>query len=68
MIAKLINISGFLFILYSNPQQKYTKPKIKNGDRARISKYELPFRKGYKSQFTQEFFEIVAISSKKPPI
>ena len=29
--------------------------------------YVLPFRKGYKPQFTKEVFEIVAVSSKKPP-
>ena len=29
--------------------------------------YDLPFRKGYKSQFTKEVSEIVATSSKKPP-
>ena len=34
---------------------------------ARISTYELPFREGYKSQFTQEVFEIVAVSFRKPP-
>ena len=33
----------------------------------RISKYELPFRKGYKPQFTREVFEIVAIPTRKPP-
>ena len=38
-------------------------PKFKIGDRFRISKYELPFMKGYKAQFTQEVFEIVALSS-----
>ena len=32
-----------------------------------ISKYDLPFRKGYKPQFTREVFEIVAIATKKPP-
>ena len=32
----------------------------------RISKYDLPFRKGYKRQFTIEVFEIVAIATKKP--
>ena len=32
----------------------------------RISKYDLPFRKGYKPQFTREFFEIVAIATRKP--
>ena len=37
------------------------------GDRVPISKYDLPFRKGYKLQFTQKVFETVAISSRKPP-
>ena len=40
---------------------------FKIGDRDRIPKYDLPFRKGYKPHFTQEVFEIVAISSRKPP-
>ena len=31
-------------------------------------KYDVPFRKGYHPLFTQEVFEIVAISSTKPPI
>ena len=33
----------------------------------RISEYDLPFRKGYKPEFTQEVFENVAIDTKKPP-
>ena len=40
---------------------------FKTGDRVRISKYDLPFKKGYKPQFTQEVLESVAISSRKPP-
>ena len=32
-----------------------------------VSKYGLPFRKGYKPQFTREVFEIVAIATRKPP-
>ena len=28
--------------------------------------YDLPFSKGYKPQFNQEFFEVDAISSGKP--
>ena len=43
------------------------KPKLGTGDRARISKYDLPSSKGYKPQFTQEIFGIVAIATKKPP-
>ena len=32
----------------------------------RISKKDIPFRKGYKPQHTDEIFEFSAISTKKP--
>ena len=57
----------FISILYSKHLREYKKPTIKIGDRMRISKFELPFRKGYKPQFTSEVFETVAIATKKPP-
>ena len=57
----------FLSILYNISFKKYTKPKFKIGDRVTISKKSIPFRKGYKPQFTDEIFEISAISTKKPP-
>ena len=56
-----------LSILYSKPLREFGKPQFEIGDRVRISKFDLPSRKGYKPQFTQEVFEIVAISSRKPP-
>ena len=59
--------SDFMSILYSKPLREHKKPKFGIGERVRISKYDLLFRKGYKSQFTQEIFEIVAIATKKPP-
>ena len=59
--------SDFMSILYSKPLREYKKPKFGIGDRVRISKYDLPFTKGYNPQFTQEYFEIVAVSTKKPP-
>ena len=59
--------SDFMSILHSKPLREYKKPKFRIGDRVRISKYELLFRKGYKPQFTQEMFEIVAIATKKSP-
>ena len=59
--------SDFLSILYSKPLRKFRKPKFRVGDRGCISKYDLPFSKVYKPQFTKEVFEIVANSSKKPP-
>ena len=57
----------FISILYSKPLREFKKPTFKIGDRVRISKYDLPFRKGYKPQFTREVFEIVAIATRKPP-
>ena len=67
LIPKNVKNSDLLSILYSKPLREFRKPKFKIGDRVRISKYDLPFRKGYKPQFTQKVFEIVAISSRKPP-
>ena len=57
----------FMSILYSKPLREFKKPTFKIGDRVRISKYDLPFRKGYKPQFTSEVFEIVAIATREPP-
>ena len=59
--------SDFMSILYSKPLREYRKLKFGIGDRVRISKYNLLFRKCYQPQFTREIFEIVAIATKKPP-
>ena len=67
LIPKNVKNSDFLSILYSKPLRELRKPQFKIGDRDRISKYDLPSRKAYKPQFTQEVFQIVAISSRKPP-
>ena len=67
LIPKNVKNSDFLSILYSKPLREFRKPKFKVGDRVCISKCDLPFRKGYKPQVTKKVFEIVAISSKKPP-
>ena len=67
LIPKNVKSSDFLSIPYSKPVREFRKPEFKVGDRVRISRYDLPFRKGYKPQFTKEVFEIVAISFKKPP-
>ena len=66
LIPKNVKNSDFLSILYSKPLREFRKPQFKIGDRVRISKYDLPFRKGYRPQFTQEVFEIVETSSRKP--
>ena len=67
LIPKNVRNSDFLSILYSKQLREFRKPKFKVGDRDRISKHDLPFRKGYKPQFTKKVFKIVAISSEKPP-
>ena len=59
--------SDYMSILYSKALREYKKPKYGIGDRVRFSEHDLPFKKGYKSEFTQKIFEIVAISTKKPP-
>ena len=67
LISKKIRNFDFLSILYSKPLEKFGKPKFENGDRVFISKYDLPFSKRYKLQFTHKVFQIFAISSKKLP-
>ena len=57
----------FMSILYSKPLREFKMPAFKIGERVRISKYDLPFRKRYKPQFTREVCEIVAIATRKPP-
>ena len=64
---KNVKNSDFLSIFYKNPIIEYKKPRFKIGDKVRISKYDIPFRKDYKSQFTSEVFEIVKIATLKPP-
>ena len=59
--------SDFMSVLYGQPLREFKKPKFTIGDKVRISKIDLPFRKGYKPQFTDEVFQIVAIASRKPP-
>ena len=54
-------------ILYCKLLRECKKPTFRTGNRVRISKYDLPFCKGYKPKFTREVFEIVAIATRKPP-
>ena len=59
--------SKFMCVLHSKFLREYMKPVFNTGDRVRISKYDLSFRKGYKLQFTREVSEIVANATRKPP-
>ena len=67
MKSNHVKNSDFMSKLYSKPLREYKKPKFGIGDRVRLSKYDLPFRKVYKPHFTQEIFEMVAIATKKLP-
>ena len=53
--------------MYNKSSKKYTKPKFRRVDSVRISKNYFSFRKGFKPQFTNEIFEISALSTKKAP-
>ena len=67
MRPNTVKICDFMSILYSKPLRDYRKPTFKIGDRVRISKYDLPFCKGYEPQFKREVFENVAIATQIPP-
>ena len=56
LIPKIVKNSDVFSILYSKPLREFRKPKFENGERVRISKYDLPFRKGYRPQSTDESF------------
>ena len=49
---------NFMSILYSKPLREYKKLTFKTGDRLRISKSDLRFRKGYKPQLHEKFLKL----------
>ena len=67
MRPNTVNKWDFMSILYSKPLRDYKKPTFRTGDRVRISKYDLLFRKSYKPQIKREDFESVTIATKKQP-
>ena len=67
LIPKSVKISNCLSILYNKPLGEHKKPKFRVSDRVRISKYDWHFRRSCQPQFTQEVFEILPTSSRKPP-
>ena len=62
-----VRYCDFMSILCNKPLREYKKHVFKTGNRVRISKNDLFFRKGYKPHFTREVFENVAIATRKPP-
>ena len=68
MKPKSVKNSHFMSVLYSKPIRDFKRPKFAVGDSVRISKTDMPFRKGYKPQFTEEIFTILEVANKKPPM
>ena len=68
LIPKNVKNNNFLRILYNRPIRNKKKPKFSVGDFVRISLKDIPFRKGYKSQFTNEIFKIIKGLSSNPPM
>ena len=66
MRPNAVKYCDFMSTLHSKPLGEFKKPTFKIGDRVRISKFDVLFRKGYKPQFTREVFEIVALATRKP--
>ena len=60
-----VKSSDLMSILYSKLLRESKKSKFGIGDKVRISKYDLLFRKGYEPELTQEIFEIVDTATKK---
>ncbi len=56
----------YLVTLTLNKSDVVKKPKLSIGDFVRISKEDIPFRKGYRQQFTDEIFEILDIATTNP--
>ena len=59
--------SDLMSVLNSKLIRDFNKPKFQVGYRVRISERSLPFRKGYKRQFTNGIFKGVALATRKPP-
>ena len=58
----------YLLSLNANASEKLaSRHKFRIGDFVRISKIDLPFRKGYKQTFTNEVFEVYDIPTINPP-
>lgn len=58
----------FLVSLAAEQSSKLVKkPKLEEGDFVRIAKPNLTFRKGYKQNFTDEVFEVKAVTTVNPP-
>ena len=65
MVPNKVKNSDFISILYGKLIREFLSTKSAICEK--VCKADLRFRKGYKPQFTEEIFEIVALGSRKPP-
>ena len=54
-------------LIVQNSAALLRKPRLTTGDYVRIAKPDIPFRKGYKQNYTNEGFEIDRIATLSPP-
>ena len=54
-------------LIVQNSAALLRKPRLTTGDYVRIAKPDIPFRKGYKQNYTNEVFEIDRIATLSPP-
>ena len=47
--------------------KQVSKPRFRLGYKVRIAKQDLPFKKGYKQNFTDEIFRITKVTTFNPP-
>lgn len=66
MAPKDVTNKDAIAIINSN-LRKVSKPRFNVGDYVRIAKKDIPFRKGYKPQFTDEIFKITVTNTRNPP-
>ena len=61
------HVSSMVSLSLKASEKLIRRPKFHIGDFVRISKADIPFRKGYKQTFTNEVFEIYDIPTVNPP-
>ena len=65
--VKKHHVSRLISLTAERSSKLVKKPKFKVGHRVRIAKQDLPFKKGYKQNFTDELFRVTKIATFNPP-
>ena len=65
--VKKHHVSRLISLTAECSSELVKKPKFKVGHRVRIAKQDLPFKKGYKQNFTDELFRVTKIATFNAP-